>query len=421
MPAIKPFRAWRYDGRKVRDFSAVTAPPYDVISKEEQDSLYRKNPYNVIRLELAKERPGDGPADNKYTRAASTLAEWKSSGVLTRDAAPALYAYVQDYKEEGKAKRRLGFFAAMALDEKAVLKHENTLAGPKADRLTLIKATRTNLSPIFGLFEDPKGAVNKALAASTRKKPVADATHDGVRHRLYVEDRPNVVEAVCRALKQKPMFIADGHHRFEVACQYRDFRAAQQKGRADAPFHYVMTYFADVTHNPFKIFPTHRLVKSAGDPLPALAKLGTLEKARDLAAVLKALDRYRVETKDKAYRFGVYTKKNGYRILTLDAKNAPKKSAGPVDALDVSALHEYVIAPVFGVREIAKSEKIDFSRDPKAAVKKVDRGQFDAALFLRPTSLNEMIVASKKGLKMPQKSTYFWPKLVTGLVFNGLE
>ncbi len=420
MPVIKPFRAWRYDARKVRDFSAVTAPPYDVISKEEQEALYRKNPNNVIRLELAKEEPGDTAAHNKYSRAASTLDEWKSAGVLVHDAVPALYVYVQDYKEEGKAKRRIGFYAAMKLDEKAVLKHENTLAGPKADRLTLIKATRTNLSPIFGLFEDSKGAVNKALASATKQKPVADATHDGVRHRLYVENRPKVVELVSRVLKPKPMFIADGHHRFEVACQYRDFRSAQN-GHGDAAYNYVMTYFADVTHNPFKIFPTHRLVKSQGDPIPALSKLGKIEKAKNLDAVLKALDKFRVDTKDKAYTFGVYTKKSGYHLLKLDAKNAPKKSAGPVDALDVSALHKYIVEPVFGVREIAKSEKIDFSRDPKAAVKKVDAGTFDAALFLRPTSLNEMIVASKKGLKMPQKSTYFWPKLVTGLAFHGLE
>lgn len=420
MPTIKPFRAWRYDARKVRDFSAVTAPPYDVISKEEQGALYRKNPHNVIRLELAKEESGDNATHNKYSRAAATLDEWKSAGVLVHDDVPALYVYVQDYKEEGKARRRLGFFAAMELDEKAVLKHENTLAGPKADRLTLIKATRTNLSPIFGLFEDAKGAVNKALAAATKQKPVADAMHDGVRHRLYVESRPQVIAAVSRVLKPKPMFIADGHHRFEVACQYRDFRHAQN-GHGDGAYNYVMTYFADVTHNPFKIFPTHRLVKSSGDPLPALAKLGKLEKVKSLQDILNRLDKNRVETKDKAYQFGVYGKKTGYHVLTLDKKNAPKKSAGPVDALDVSALHEYVIAPVFGVREIAKSEKIDFSRDAKAAVKKVDEGKFDTALFLRPTSLNEMIVASKKGLKMPQKSTYFWPKLVTGLAFNGLE
>lgn len=417
MPAIKAFRAWRYDARKVRDVAAVTAPPYDVISKEEQDALYRRNPYNVIRLELTREEPG---AD-KYARAAETLDQWKRSGILARDAAPALYVYVQDYKEEGRARHRVGFFAAMELDEKAVLKHENTLAGPKQDRLTLLKATRTNLSPIFGLFEDPKGTVNKALAAATKKKPVADVIRDGVRHRLYVEDRPAIVEAVYRAMRAKPMFIADGHHRFEVACQYRDFRRAQNGHGAAGDYNYVMTYFADCLHNPFKIFPTHRLVKAAGDPLPALGGLGKLEKAKGLADVLKKLDKNRVETKDKSYQFGVYVKKSGYRLLTLNRSNAPGKSAGPVDALDVSALHKYVIEPVFGIREIAKSEKIDFSRDAKAAVKKVDAGQFDAALFLRPTSLREMIVASKKGLKMPQKSTYFWPKLVTGLVFHGLD
>lgn len=422
MPEIKPFRALRYQKAKVKNLSLVVAPPYDVISKEEQQRLYDANPYNVIRMELGKESAGDNETENRYTRAKSFLDGLISEGVLAAEDRPALYVYVQDYKEEGKNKTRYGFFAAMKLDEKAVLKHENTLIGPKEDRLHLLKAVRTNLSPIFGLFEDKTGSVQTLLKQAARRECVLDVTVATVRHRLYLEKRADVIKKIASRMKAKPMFIADGHHRFEVSCQYRKWMSAQTPNAdGSEPWQYVMTYFSDCRHNPFKIFPTHRLVQvpEGKDLLATLKKLGVVHPAKNLDTVLKELSQTRQEAKDKSYRFGFYSLKTGFCLLTLD----PKLTSGakdPVQKLDVAVLHEKIIAPQFGIRAVEKSADIDFTRDPEEAFRKVQSGHFDAAIFLRPTSLDEMLVVSKKGLKMPQKSTYFYPKLLTGLVFHSL-
>ena len=228
MPEIKGFRGWRYDRAKIGNLSAVVAPPYDVISKKEQEALYRKSPYNVVRLILGREESQDSPASNRYTRARAFLNEWKREGVLAQDSLASVYVYAQDYREEGRAKRRIGFLAVMRLDERAVLRHENTLAAPKKDRLALLKEVRTNLSPIFGLFEDKKTALQKLLQSAMKSTPCLDVSIDGVRHRLFPETRAEALEMIRRELRSKPMFIADGHHRFEVACQFKRWMESRE-------------------------------------------------------------------------------------------------------------------------------------------------------------------------------------------------
>ena len=204
MPEIKSFRAWRYNPKKIKNFSKVVAPPYDVISKADQKKLYDANPYNVIRLELGQTFPSDTNQNNRYTRAYDTLKDWKHEAVLIQEESPVIYVHEQQYLEEGKKKKRIGFFAAMKLDEKSVLKHENTLAGPKEDRLHLLKEVRTNLSPIFGLFEDSKGIVQKLLLPATRKKAIIDVMVSGVRHKLFIEDRREIAAQIA-----EPQFYKD--------------------------------------------------------------------------------------------------------------------------------------------------------------------------------------------------------------------
>lgn len=431
MPEIKPFRAWRYNLKKIGDPSLVVAPPYDVISRDEQEKLYQRSPYNVIRLELGKDNPGDTEKANVYTRARDCLRDWKSSQAMIREAFPCLYISVQNYSEEGKPKTRIGFYGAMKLDEHAVRKHENTLNGPKEDRLKLIKEVGTNLSPIFGLFEDTKGTVQAALRKSLKKKPLLDISIAGVRHRLYEENRPDLIQTVTRAMKSKPMFIADGHHRFEVALQYKKWMKARtlRASRAgDAEWEYVLTYFSDCLHNPFKIFPTHRLIRlpKGKSLLQELKKAGSLRKVAGLKEVLTHLEKTRQETKVKHYTFGLYSSEDGFYLLTLDKKTVSGIKKNPVETLDVAVLHQQILEPFFGIRLEsahggARSKDLEFTRDANEAVEKVRNGLFHAAVFLRPASLGEMLLVSKKGLKMPQKSTYFYPKLLTGLVFHGLE
>jgi uncharacterized protein (DUF1015 family) len=420
MPQIRAFQGLRYNDQKIKKLANVYAPPYDVISPKEQQALHDKNPFNVIRLELGKEKSGDSAKNNKYTRAKEALQSWKKESVLMKEDVPSLYVYVQDYHEEGRNKTRLGFLAAMKIDESSVLKHENTLAGPKQDRMALLKEVRTNLSPIFGLFEDAKADIKKILSPTIKAQADIDVTVDNVRHRIYVEKNPAVLRKVEETMKHKPMFIADGHHRFEVSCQFKRWAKAKN---ANAASNYVMTYFADVDHNPFKIFPTHRLIrtpKSTAQALELLATRGKLEKVANIDAVLRRLDQNRLESREAAYPFGIYTAKEGFYIFTLDRKWTDSLKKDPVKQLDVAVLHEQIIAPLFKIKKIAKSKEIDFTRDAKVAHDKVAGREFDMAFFLRPTSLKEMIDVSKKGLKMPQKSTYFYPKLLTGLVFHEL-
>ena len=423
MPEIKGFRGWRYDRAKAGNLSVVVAPPYDVISKKEQEVLYRKSPYNVVRLILGREEPQDSPANNRYTRARGFLNEWKREGVLAQDPSATLYVYAQDYREEGRAKRRIGFLAAMKLDESAVLRHENTLAAPKKDRLALLKEVRTNLSPIFGLFEDKKTSLQKLLQSTMKSTPCLDVSIAGVRHRLFPETRAEALEMIRRELRSKPMFIADGHHRFEVAFQFNKWMNEQYPGRPEAAWNYVMAYFSDCRHNPFKIFPTHRLIavsKRIQDPLRCLAPRGELKKVKNLLAILSVLAKSRQESSDKTYSFGVFTKKRGYFIFKLSRQFSSKIGKGPAGKLDVAVLHRQVIEPCFGIRAVEKSKAIDFTRSAVEACDAVKKGRFDMAIFVRPTSLQEMIEVSKKGLRMPQKSTYFYPKLLSGLVFHDL-
>ena len=257
-----------------------------------------------------------------------------------------------------------------------------------------------------------------------RSVPCAALSVDGVRHRLFLQADRESLEEICRAFHSKPVFIADGHHRFEVASQFKKWMNKKYPSKKGAEWHYVMAYFSDYSHNPFKIFPTHRLIrlpKKIKTSLELLMRKGQLKKVSSLSKILSALSKSRQESTDKGYSFGIFTKKEGYFILRLDRKFFSKLTKKPVGRLDVSVLHRTLIEPCFGIRSIEKSDAIDFTHSAKAACEEVRRGNFELALFLRPTSLKEMIEVSKKGLKMPQKSTYFYPKLLSGLVFHQLD
>ncbi|MBI3315788.1 MAG: DUF1015 domain-containing protein [Candidatus Omnitrophica bacterium] len=425
MPEIRAFCGWRYNPEKITDLSKVLAPPYDVISKKEQAALHRRDPHNVVRLILGEEQKKDTVKDNRYTRARRFLTEWMTGRVLVQDEEPCLYVYAQDYREGRKKVMRLGFIAAMKLDERAVLKHENTLASPKRDRLALLHEVRTNLSPVFGLFEDPSSAVQRLLKKTLGLKPFVDIFLSGVRHRVFVESRPEVVRAVCGHMRSKPMFIADGHHRFEVACQFKNLMRSKFPDAPNAGWEYVMTYFSDCLHNPFVIYPTHRLIRiarSLKSPLEALRRHGELKKVKNLEAVLTTLGKPLAgRGKKNRTPFGIFTRKDGFHIFTLDRGDAVLHSGHPVDKLDVAVLHQRVLEPCFGIKAVGKSRAIDFTRDAQEACSRVKSGEFSLAVFLRATSLEEMIEVSKKGMKMPQKSTYFYPKLLSGLVFHRLE
>src|SRR5713226_5422767 len=270
MAEIRAFRAYRYDLGRVGTLGDVVAPPYDVIDAALQQALYARSPYNVIRLILNKEEPGDTESDNRYTRAARYLRDWQQEGILLQDSARGVYVYQQDFEVEGHRFSRRGFLARVRLErfgEGKIFPHEETMAGPKADRLRLFHATAMNLSPIFGLYPDETGAVQSQLDQAVRRAlPLEASDHLGVTSRLWPVTDQHVVSAVTGMMGPRPIFIADGHHRYETGLRYLDeLRDAGQVRDAEAPANFILMMLVSMSDPGLVILPTHRLVSGIPD------------------------------------------------------------------------------------------------------------------------------------------------------------
>jgi len=424
MAEIRPFNGLIYDSEKIdKDYSKVVAPPYDVIPPEEREELYSKSDYNVVRLILGKSAEGDSSECNKYTRAREVLEKWEAEGVLTRDDKKALYIYSQEYEADGKRRKRIGFFALMKIGEAEgdeVLPHEYTLAKPKADRMNLIKEVRGNLSPIFSLY-DGAGCVTEMLKKEmTALEPAIDIHLDGVGHKFWRLGCEDTVNAICSEMTDKKVFIADGHHRYEVAKAYRDLKrnSPGYDGYAD----HVMMYFTDLfVQGGLTVFATHRVIKSMPEMdvngiRSKLDEYFSVSECHDLADLADKLNRGSFED----YAFGFF---NGEKYLVLESKDKEKligligeDKSSQWKKLDVSVLHSAVLGRILGV--LGAEGNIAYARRAEDAVAIVKEGSHSAAFFLRPTRLEQLKAVAELGEMMPQKSTYFYPKLLTGLVIN---
>ncbi len=423
MAEIKPFRGLLYNGEKVNITKAVT-PPYDVISPGMQARFYNSDPHNVIRLILGKEGKKDTPRKNKYTRSAAFLRQWTGKKVLIKDARPAVYIYAQEYFHKGKKRRRIGFIALMKIEDpkkSGILPHEYTLNKPKADRMSLITETEANLSPIFCLFQDRDNGINRILKSFIKsKKALFTVRTEGVTHRLWRAGRKSVVRKITGRMRGRKIFIADGHHRYEVALAYRN-KARKSKGYKKNAEH-VMVYFSNLSERQnLTILSTHRVVKNiplfrAEKVIAALKKYFLVKRAANADALLARLEK----TPKNKYFFGAYTGGKSY-LLSLKRKYSAADVANPgksgtLQRLDVTILHDLVIDKILGVKN--RENSIKYARDKGTAVSLVKNGGYEAAFFLRPTRVSEMTRIARKGVMMPQKSTYFYPKLLTGLVIN---
>jgi uncharacterized protein (DUF1015 family) len=265
MPEIQAFRGIRYDLGHVGSLSDVIAPPYDVISPELQDALYKKHPANVVRLILNREEPGDDDANNKYVRAARFLKNWRTEGVLFFESAPSLYVYHQTFTYRGQTHTRRGFMGRCRLQrfgEGNIYPHEETMSGPKADRLLLTNACKTNLSQIFGLYPDANAEVQDLLEAAVAGSTPLEATdHLGVVHRMWPVSDVALVGKISALMNSKPMFVADGHHRYETACNYRDQLAKDGKLTDQHPANYVLMMSIGMNDEGLLVLPTHRLFR----------------------------------------------------------------------------------------------------------------------------------------------------------------
>ncbi len=411
MVAIEPFCALRYDASRVVDLSAVIAPPYDVIDAAEQSRLYERSPYNMVRLILGKALPTDTPADTWYLRARRDFDRWRAEGVLRQDEQPALYLIEHAFTVEGQPHARLGITAALRLEEgieRGVFRHEATLEGPKRDRTKLLEAIPANLSPIFCVYPDADGGVHRRLAEVVqRAAPAAQAALGDQGLRLWRVTDPVAVRAVAGHLASTAVLIADGHHRFEVAYAHR-----QRYGR-------LMTHFVSMADPSLLMRPIHRVVRL---PKPAdaaaLQALGQTEPMGDLPA----LRRWLSASDGMDGRFGCY---DGRRLLALrvtPSRLAAWCASGSVPErvarLCVSTLHGLVLPALGGADGTSVAR---YTADAQSAVRGVDGGEGQMAWLLPPLPIPLVYELAKDGLRLPAKSTFFYPKVLSGLTLHVFE
>jgi len=426
---LRPLRAVRYDTGHV-DFGSVLAPPYDVISPAQQQDLYSRDLRNVIRIDFGAELPDDVPGtDDRYTRARGHLESWLNLGILRRDERPALYVTEHEFlgADGTRQVRRgiLGRVPAKPWDESEVLPHERTMRGPKQDRLNLMRATRMQTSAVWITWDRAPG-MQAALDAATNRAPDAAGETPGEldveQHRLWVVDDPEQLSAFDAALAPAKLYIADGHHRFETAAAYAaERRAAEPDAPEDADFAMTLVYACAADDPVVEVWPTHRLLlTAAGDGAPRSLgelheRLGTgwtVEPAADLAAATERAGAMR----DTHHAFGVATPE-GTALLST----ARTETASPAAALDVSVLADRVLHDALGITpEQITGGALAFTRDVAEAEQAVRDCRAALAFTVNPTSTAEIIAVSDAGEVMPQKSSYFYPKVPTGLLLSPL-
>ncbi|MSP40135.1 MAG: DUF1015 domain-containing protein [Deltaproteobacteria bacterium] len=433
MLRIAPFRGVFYNPKKFRDLNKVIAPPYDIISKEEQEKLYKKSPHNFVRLDLSQE-------PDSYNTVAQLLGEWRSQGILERDETPAIYFLAHRFKlKDGEEKLRHGFFALVQLqdlDTGDIRPHEKTLDAPKEDRLKLMLACQSQLSPIFALYDDAKQSINRLLIIAV--EGVAPALEfeldNGEECKLWRITDPAIVEKVQLAMREQTLLIADGHHRYEATLRYRDqMRAERGHFTGNEAFNYIIAYCANMSDDNVAILPTHRLVRGfthkpfleLEEALQTYFYVEQHPKTPDgknsfLKALKRAAKKHRV--------IGASFKRDPrYLILRLKNKRVMQRMAkelsAPLRELDVSTLHLLILEHILALtpEHQVNGETIRYSQDEEAVLQALEKEDYQATFILAATKKEEIQAIVAGGEKMPQKSTYFYPKLSSGLIVNQID
>lgn len=421
---IRPFRGWHFPGS---DVSSTIAPPYDILTQQNKDELLARNSDNIVAVDLPHVPPKDLGPDEAYLAAAKLLRDWQNSGVLVREQAPALYAYEQSYTWGGKTYARRAMFAgvrATPLGED-VIPHEHTFAGPKADRLKLTECTKTQLSPIFGFYNDPIGVTDKLLSAAA-SEPTIHGVLNGVTEKLWVIDDPQTVNDIQKALANVPVYIADGHHRYTTAMNYS--KTLRDAGKIDADHEANFVLFALVARDDpgLLVLPTHRLVSGLSDEATAA---GLCEK---LAPVFECgkIDASAVDLADA----DAYLKPFGTgAMLLIDARemwmirlvdSAAMTAAAPDECddwrkLDVAVLQKLIIDSALSEWKTGDFA-VEYTPDGNMARDTVNDGGADIGIVMQGTPLSTVEKIANLGASMPHKSTYFYPKIATGMILKPL-
>jgi len=435
---ITAFKGYRYESSVVGDPGLCIAPPYDVIDADQQERLYQQSEYNIVRVIKGKTKPTDNETQNVYTRAAEALRGFISSAALKQDDKESIYVYVQDFTVAEGTYRRTGFIALGKLQDygQGVRAHEQTLAGPKADRLNLMRATNSQTGQIFMLYSDPNKTIDAILEKASQGPELLNCTDDqAVVHRLYAVTDPEQIGTIVKVMNDKNIFIADGHHRYETALNYY-----RETGNPSAAFQ-MMTFVN--THNEgLIVLPTHRLIKNIAQFEPNVL-LGQLNEHFDVARMAfnnvvekKAkremmFEALKLEFESNAHAFGMYFNEGAFYVATLRDESVMDRLAADKSQawrrLDVAILHKLILEKYLGIDEAALTAQTnveyikDFGPATLCAIDNVDSGHGQGLFFMNTTRPAEVEAVAEAGEKMPQKSTFFYPKIFSGLVINVLK
>jgi uncharacterized protein (DUF1015 family) len=424
MPHIKAFQGYYYNQELVGNLDKVVAPPYDIISSAQREKLYLRSPFNIIRVILGKEHTGDNQISNKYSRAAEYFQNWIKKGILKKDEVPSLYLLKQTFIYNSKSYSRMGLVALMELvdfEEKRVFPHEETLNAPKLDRLKLLEKLRAHFSPIFSFYIDEKQEIENIFEELAKQPPLLKMINfDGVKNTLWRIASKSHISKISHILKDKYIFIADGHHRYETALNYRRLHPGATKNNGA---NFILMYFSNIEQEGLLVLPVYRLIKEIDIVnlqkfRERIEEFFNIQKMPDLNTILKT-----IETLDNFHRFGVFL--NGeFFVLALKSDQETKKileaslgknKSDSYKKLDVAVLDEFLIRRILAIDE---EKNINFIKDAKEAVNLVEKGQYKIAFFTKPTRLSQIKDVALSGERMPKKSTYFYPKLLSGLIIN---
>lgn len=441
MATIAPFQGFTYNETIAGGISDLVCPPYDIISPAQQQELYRKNPHNIIRLEFGLASPGDTDTDNRYTRAAALLDEWLKTGVLRQSREPAFYIYEMEYRTGGRVRKLRGFIGMVRIedyDSGIVKPHETTLSGPKTDRLNLLRACKAGFSQIYSLISDPAGAVAGVLGAVADRPDMEVKDSAGVAHRVWTMTDRAGIDAIVRYLADQPIYIADGHHRYDTALNYRNERRKLAGSFTGSEgFNYVPMFLARIEDPGLTVLPAHRALFNLANFDPKrfeedLNRYFNIERI-DFTKKSEPADRKTVldtmaHRADHAHVFGMRVKgEHSYYLLTLrneDDMDAviPGRSAA-YRHLDVSILHHLIIDRLLGIKMDTHKLglNIEYIKDADDAVNRVADGSVEIIFLMNPTKVTEVRDVAAVGERMPQKATYFYPKLLSGMVVNVIE
>ncbi|MFC1987750.1 DUF1015 domain-containing protein [Chloroflexota bacterium] len=432
---VRPFRGVHYNKSLIKDWSAVICPIYDITSPQLQEELYLRSEYNFVRLEFGRELPQDTATDNKYTRSAATLEQWLKQGILEIDEMPAIYLHDQYFTHQGKEYKRRGLIARIRLEEwdkKVIRPHEGTMAEPKSDRLSLLATLQANTSPIWALYEDRGQRISSLLAKQEASKPlISSRAIDGESHQVWAITEPEVINQITSSLAEQPLYIADGHHRYESALAYQRERLTRLPlASGDEAFNFVMMELVDFTDPGLIILPPHRLVrgisKSTLNGLVSKLKVFfEIDKlSLSLPDVWKQVDDLLADTNEVRFvLFGLETERL-FILRLLDpsaiSQMMPYFHSDIYKRLDVSIIDHVILEKLLGMSIDKENPTLAYSYDKQDAVKRVLVQEYQLALLVNPVKAEVIKAIADAGDKMPRKSTYFYPKLPAGLIFNRL-